>query len=80
MACIRHYESRGEWHIRNAPYYGAYQFLLSTWAAHIPPRAHWTLDPAAASPAQQTFVVWRTYIADGRSFREWGTAATCGLD
>ncbi len=75
-ACIRYYESRNEWHLASGNgYYGAYQFLLGTWAAHAP--RHWTRYPNLASPAQQTFVAWRTYIADGRSWREWGTAGSC---
>jgi hypothetical protein len=51
--------------------------MLGTWAKHV---VHgWTLRPDLASPAQQTFVTWRTWIHDGRSWREWGTAGVCGL-
>jgi hypothetical protein len=77
-ACVRWHESRGRWHIQTGNgYYGAYQFLLSTWAS-VAVRG-WPSNPAAASPAQQTFAVWRVWIRDGRSWREWGTAGVCGL-
>jgi hypothetical protein len=78
VACIRYHESGGRWHIATGNgYYGAYQFLWSTWASVMV--RGWPSNPALASPAQQTFMVWRVYIRDGRSFREWGTAGMCGL-
>lgn len=76
-ACIRHYESNNEWHINTGNgYYGAYQFLLGTWAAYAPPK--WTRWPNLATPAEQTFVAWRTWEANGRSwYGQWGTARLC---
>ena len=76
-ACIRYHESRGIWTINTGNgYYGAYQFRLSTWAAHVVPG--WTLRPDRATPAQQTFVAWRTWLANGRSwYGQWGTAGMC---
>lgn len=75
-ACIHQHESTN-WHIRNYPYGGGFQFLDSTWKAHAPP-----YDPPSwlASPAQQTFVAWRTWLHDGRSWREWSTSSVCGVD
>jgi hypothetical protein len=80
-ACIRHYESHSEWHINTGNgFYGAYQFMLSTWRAHAP--ASWTDRPDLASPPRQTFVAWRTWIANGRRWggRQWpNTAKACGV-
>jgi len=77
-SCIRYKESRGQLRIVNpkpAPdgehAKGLYQFLPSTWRAHLPPRAHWPKDPTKATFAQQTFVAWRTWVYDHRSWREW---------
>ena len=81
-ACIRYHESRGHWHIDTGNgYFGAYQFLVGTWRYHVAhphPLRGWPARADKASPAQQTFIAWRTWIADGRSWREWGTAGLCG--
>lgn len=72
-ACIRSHE--GAWTSATGNgYYGAYQFLLSTWQS-VGGRGL----PSSASPGEQTyraFLVWRR---DGGSWREWGTAGMCGL-
>lgn len=82
-ACIRQRESGGNYSTNTGNgYYGAYQFLPGTWQFHVEhphPLRGWPVRADLASPAQQTFIVWRTYIWDGRSFREWGTAGGCGL-
>ena len=77
-SCIRYKESRGNLRViasRAAPdgehAEGLYQFLPSTWRAHVPPRAHFPSRPIRASFAQQTFVAWRTWVYDHRSWREW---------
>lgn len=79
-ACIRHHESTDRWHIRNPPYGGAYQFVDSTWEAFRPrsfPVRSWR-----ASPAQQTLVAWRVYVANGRRWggNQWPvTSRICGV-
>lgn len=61
-------------------FYGAYQFLRSTWRAHV---VHgWPLNPARASPPQQTFIAWRNWIANGRRWggHQWpNSARACGI-
>src|SRR5262249_55199217 len=72
-ACIRHYESRGRWTTNTGNgYYGAYQFLLSTWRS-VGGRSR----PDLAAPREQSSRAWRVWKRDGRSWREWGTASLC---
>ena len=72
-ACIRSHE--GWWTANTGNgYYGAYQFLLSTWQS-VGGRGL----PSAASPAEQTYRAHRVWARDGGSWREWGTARVCGL-
>lgn len=66
-------------------YFGGAQFLESTWK-RAGGRHYAAFDhpgdrrfPFAASPREQLYRVWRIYLKDHRSFREWGTAAACGL-
>jgi hypothetical protein len=35
--------------------------------------------PFTASPREQLHRAWIVYRRDGNSWREWGTAAACGL-
>jgi len=72
-ACIRSHE--GAWTSATGNgYYGAYQFLLSTWQ-----RVGGQGYPHQASPAEQTYRAWLVWRQDGGSWREWGTAGMCGL-
>lgn len=79
-ACIRQHESGGRWHIRNPPYGSAYQFNDGTWAAYRPrsfPSRSWL-----ASPAQQTLVAWRVWVANGHAWggNQWPTTSKiCGV-
>jgi muramidase (phage lysozyme) len=78
-ACIRAKESGGRWHIRNSPYGGAYQFVDSTWTRFAPRR--WPMS-FSASPAQQTLVAHRVWVANGH---RWGgsqwplSSRACGV-
>jgi hypothetical protein len=72
-ACIRAHE--GEWDSNTGNgYYGAYQFVRSTWAS-VGGMGY----PHLASPAEQTYRAWLVWKRDGGSWREWGTAGQCGL-
>jgi hypothetical protein len=75
--CIRYHESRNEWHIQD----GAYQIIRSTWKTRKPRSFPYAAE--VASPAQQTFVAWRNWIANGRSWgnnNQWpNTARVCGV-
>ncbi len=72
-ACIRSHE--GWWTANTGnSYYGAYQFLLSTWRS-----AGGRGYPHQATPAEQTYRAWVVWKRDGGSWREWGTARACGL-
>jgi hypothetical protein len=72
-ACIRAHE--GWWTAATGNgYYGAYQFLPSTWRS-VGGRGL----PSAAAPAEQTYRAWLVWSRDGGSWREWGTARACGL-
>jgi hypothetical protein len=35
--------------------------------------------PHLATPREQLYRAWLVWLQDGRSWREWGTAAVCGL-
>lgn len=76
-ACIRHYESRDEWHIPD----GAYQIIPSTWHSFKPPS--WPDRAENNSPPRQTFVAWRDWVHNGRSWganNQWpNTARACGV-
>jgi hypothetical protein len=69
-ACIRWHESRNRWHLRD----GAYQIIPSTWRS-----VGGSGYAGRASPAEQTFRAHRIWRRDGGSWREWTTAAACGL-
>jgi hypothetical protein len=72
-ACIRSHE--GWWTANTGNgYFGAYQFLLSTWQSVGGPGY-----PHQASPLEQTYRAWLVWRRDGGSWREWGTAGRCGL-
>lgn len=76
-SCIRWQESRNEWHLHD----GAYQIIPSTWAAF---KVHgWTKLAGQASPPRQTFVAWRIWVHNGRSWGlngQWpNSAAACGV-
>lgn len=72
-ACIRAHEG---WWTANAGngYFGAYQFLLSTWVS-----VGGVGLPSVATPAEQTYRAYLVWTRDGGSWREWGTARACGL-
>lgn len=73
-ACIRSYE--GWWTANTGNgYYGAYQFLLSTWRA-VGGKGY----PHQASPSEQTYRAWLLWNKNGRRWAgQWGTASRCGL-
>lgn len=78
-ACVHRHE--GSWHettsSTGAPSrdHGGYQIDVATWARFAP--AGWPSDPAWASPAEQTLVAWRIWVANGRRFggNQWPTTA-----
>jgi hypothetical protein len=79
-ACIRHFESGNNWRLELPKFAGAYSFARSTWASFKPRR--WPLDPAKASPAQQTLVAWRIYVANGHRWggNQWpNSSRACGV-
>jgi hypothetical protein len=77
MVCIRHRESRGNYRVINpqGPWYGAYQFLASTW--NVTARHAGRLDlvgvlPSDASPYDQDEMAWALYQWQGSG--PWGGA------
>jgi hypothetical protein len=75
LSCVRQRESRGNYSVVNpsGPYYGAYQFLASTW--NIAARHAGRLDlvgvlPSSASPADQDDIAWSLYQWQGSG--PWG--------
>jgi hypothetical protein len=54
------------------------QFLVSTWQ-RAGGRARDVFTIARTSPREQLYRAWIIYLADRRSWREWGTASACGL-
>jgi hypothetical protein len=84
-ACIHRHESTDwhrvlDWRGYPSPDHGGYQIDVSTWAAFAP--RWWPRDPALASPAQQTLVAWRIYVANGRRWggNQWpNSSRECGL-
>lgn len=74
--CIHEHE--GAWNDQTGNgYLGGFQFMPSTWAAHGGLR--FGPNPALLSPRDQLTVAYWTWRDDGGSWREWGTAAICGL-
>jgi hypothetical protein len=78
--CIHDHE--GAWNDNpwntSSSYWGGMQFLISTWLAHGGARFSST-RPDLTSPRDQLTVAYNTWRDDGGSWREWGTAAACGL-
>ena len=73
--CIRVRESGNNYRTNTGNgYFGAYQFLMSTYRS-VGGRHRPDLDP----PREQSYRAWRVWLRDGRSWREWGTAGLCGL-
>jgi hypothetical protein len=77
LSCVRHRESRGNYGIINpsGPWYGAYQFLASTW--NVTARHAGRLDlvgvlPSDASPYDQDEMAWSLYQWQGSG--PWGGA------
>ena len=75
LACVRQRESRGNYGVINpaGPWYGAYQFLASTW--NITARHAGRLDlvgvlPSNASPGDQDAMAWHLYQWQGSG--PWG--------
>lgn len=75
LACVRERESHGNYSVVNpsGPYYGAYQFLASTW--NVTARHAGRLDlvgvlPSNASPADQDAMAWHLYQWQGSG--PWG--------
>lgn len=56
------------------------QFLASTWmgvGGRVAGRPlHWA---SLATPHEQLYRAWLVWKRDGGSWREWGTARSCGL-
>lgn len=74
LACIRSFEG---WYTANTGngYYGAYQFLRSTWdgvAKRWAPRLV-GVRPDLAAPRDQDYLAWKLY--QDRGLRPWGDAA-----
>jgi hypothetical protein len=77
LSCVRHRESRGNYRVINpsGPWYGAYQFLASTW--NVTARHAGRLDlvgviPSDASPYDQDQMAWALYQWQGSG--PWGGA------
>ena len=75
LACVRERESHGNYSVVNpsGPYYGAYQFLLSTWnvtAQHAGRTDLVGVLPSQASPADQDAMAWHLYQWQGSG--PWG--------
>lgn len=85
-SCIHQHESTNwrkttDWLGRPSPDHGGYQIDVGTWR-HFAPRT-WPQDPAYATPAQQTLVAWRIYVANGRRWggNQWpNTSRLCGVE
>jgi hypothetical protein len=75
LSCVRQRESRGNYGVVNpsGPYYGAYQFLASTWnitASHAGRVDLVGVIPSAASPSDQDDIAWSLYQWQGQG--PWG--------
>ena len=75
LSCVRQRESHGNYGVVNpsGPYYGAYQFLASTW--NVSARHAGRIDlvgviPSTASPSDQDAVAWSLYQWQGQG--PWG--------
>jgi hypothetical protein len=88
--CIHQQETRGRWATRwhltrtwtgaTSRQRGGLQIDEDTWAAFAPRR--WTRDPAHASRAQQLFVAWRIWHANGDRWggNQWpNSSRACGV-
>ena len=87
--CIHLHESTNwkqvtDWLGHYSSQHGGYQIDLGTWASFAP--KSFPRDPASATPAQQTFVAWRIWNANGRVWgygrlgAQWpNTSRECGL-
>ena len=72
-ACIRWHESRDNYATDTGNgYFGAAQWLLSTWYS-----VGGTGYPNKATPAEQNYRMWLLWKRDGWS--PWSTAPGCGL-
>lgn len=71
-ACIRAHEGAWTSNTGNG-FFGAYQFLLSTWRS-VGGRGY----PHQASPREQSYRAWLLWKRDG-GWREWGTRSVCHL-
>lgn len=73
-ACIRSHEGAWTSNTGNG-YFGAYQFLLSTWRS-----VGGVGYPHLASPREQTYRAYLNWAANGHRWGgQWGTAGMCGL-
>jgi hypothetical protein len=78
--CVHRHESVDwgragvDWEGRPSPYYGGFQFLVSTWES-VGGRGL----PSSASPREQLYRAWLVWKRDRGSWREWGSAGECGL-
>lgn len=71
--CLHEHEGAWDANTGNG-YYGGLQFTLGTWR-----RSGGIGYPHTASPREQIYRCWVIVRQDRGSFREWGTAARCGL-
>ena len=71
--CVHAHEAAWNANTGNS-YYGGMQFTLYTWRSVRGPGF-----PHQQSPREQLYRSWLVWLRDGHSWREWGTAAACGL-
>lgn len=72
-ACIRSHEGWATANTGNG-YFGAYQFLYSTWKSVGGPSY-----PHLVSLREQTYRAWLLWNRSGGNWSQWGTAGMCGL-
>lgn len=78
--CIHRHESVDwyragvDWAGNPSPYYGGFQFLVSTWQS-VGGRGL----PSDWPPREQVYRAFLVWQRDGGSWAEWGTAGVCGL-
>jgi hypothetical protein len=74
LVCTRAHESNGDYSVvSGSGYYGAYQFLPTTWnatAAHAGRLDLVGVLPSVAAPADQDDLAWALYLWQGNS--PWG--------
>lgn len=76
--CIHRHESVDwhragvDWTGRRSPYYGGFQFLISTWRS-----AGGQGLPSSWSPREQLYRAYLVWSRDGRSWSEWGSRSLC---